>query len=715
MTRPQAACGPVLPLLKKGVQFNHSIRRLALWLTALSLIVIGTKLWLIQGYGTPVPYYDQWREADGFFKPWLEGRLTPGAWFAPHNEHRIFLTRLLDLVCLKLNGQWDPLLQLVVNAFIHTAFICGLVYGLWVFGGRKDQGLFCLLLIPFFALPVAAENTLWGFQSQVYFLIIFAVAAVAGLGFHRPGSKGWLLGFAAAVLSLFTMASGFLVALAVAGLLGLRRLTRGQLNRDSWFTLGSCFVVSVAGAALTAKAGLHPAPSGGAMLASLAWILAWPFEHKPAMLLFTCAPLALTAIKYAKGEFKDARVAEFLLTLGFWGFLQSAALAYARTDQVNCSRYADLFCVLPIAGLASLFILGEGESFQRISRGGLTALATGWVVILLFGVWRTSPRDWQNYDDADNYPLWSAQTRLVQEENIRAFIATGNPAALSHDPEVALLTNTLQDLSRIMPPACRPALPLEKSAGSDTTFVQDGCPPERLKQEFARAWGSYSANGTAATGRFVSQPLTTTLPMLELQLCCAPDAENLNLELVEQASGRRFRVIPQVVSRWHTVRLAAPKSPFHLEITDQSKVSWVAVADLKEAGRFSRCVHGLIHHAVFILLAGLCLLACLAGSDAIRRAPELNSFAAIRWLAFLAVVAAFAGVWTARNFDATKLASDLYANCARNFSRAGQLNEARQFLHEALWLQPDDLKLQNQLRALPEPPPAFSPAGKTAN
>ncbi len=253
---------------------------------------------------------------------------------------------------------------------------------------------------------------------------------------------------------------------------------------------------------------MQGAHSWGAILASLAWIVAWPFENKPVMLLFTCLPLALTLVKYFKGDFKDARAAEFLLTLGLWGFLQSAAVAYARTIQVNCSRYTDLFCIIPMVSLASLFILGGGKTFQRQSRGQLAVFAAGWIIIMLGGVWMTSPRDWQNYDDADNYPLWSAQSRLMQEENIRAFMATGNSKLLLRDVAVAVVTNALLDpkLSRILPPACRPALTIEKDGGSDNAFVLGGSPPELPPREFTRAWGSYSTAGAGATGSPVYQP-----------------------------------------------------------------------------------------------------------------------------------------------------------------------------------------------------------------
>jgi hypothetical protein len=71
---------------------------------------------------------------------------------------------------VKFNGSWDIYLQTVVNAFIHIAYGCGLVAVIWHFTGRQRAGLICAVLLPLFALPFAAENTVHGFQSQFYLL-----------------------------------------------------------------------------------------------------------------------------------------------------------------------------------------------------------------------------------------------------------------------------------------------------------------------------------------------------------------------------------------------------------------------------------------------------------------------------------------------------------------------------------------------------------------
>ena len=120
---------------------SDSPKNFTAWLAALFLIVLGAKLWVVQLFGSELPLWDQWYEAGAFFQPWMDGHLTWKDFFTPSNEHRIVFTKLLDMALIKLNGRWEPLLQMTVNCFIHAAFVCALaaaVCGRDVFSNRKN-------------------------------------------------------------------------------------------------------------------------------------------------------------------------------------------------------------------------------------------------------------------------------------------------------------------------------------------------------------------------------------------------------------------------------------------------------------------------------------------------------------------------------------------------------------------------------------------------
>jgi hypothetical protein len=684
------------------MKFNLSRPRLAAWLCALFAVVVGAKLWLIQAYATAIPYWDQWDEARLLFKPWLEGHLTLGALFAPHNEHRIFFTRVLDLFVVWLNGQWDPMLQMTINAFIHAGYACGLAYCLWVFTGRKHEGLICFLLVPFFAFPFAAENTIHGFQSQMYFLGIFSVATIIGLGFGRPGGCWWFLGLAMGVMSIFTMGSGLLASLAVIGLMLLRMLRQRGANRDQLITMGCSLAVFIFGLSLNVTADedrQFQAKTLWRFFHALSVCLAWPFHRNPAMSCVICLPLGMTILKYFRSGFKDPRAAEFILCLGFWGFLQSVALAYGRALLTDSSRYMDTLDGIPIASLASLFILGENAKFRQVSRQLTLFFAGLWVAALFWGMEQISWPTGGDYSSPASHFEWSRMWGLIEEENLRAFVTTDDPACLSNKPLLAIpyakparLIEQMRDpkLSAIMPPACRAPLKLEKDEKSDSSFILSGCPPEKPASEFTRVWGNYTTNGTNAPGSFVSKPLSAKLPKLIVSVCCGSDPHGIQLQLVEKQTGHIVELHPEFDGRWHTIIVTAPKNPFQLEMTDTNHNSWVAVGEIKELGRLSYYALFPLNHAAAVLLVGLFLFACVAGYGLLRRKINSSNERPAELFIVLACMVVVVCVWSARNIDATEVAVKLQKNWALHFVSAGDLSGVEMHLREALSLQPDD-------------------------
>src|ERR1700722_9893369 len=334
---------------------NDPPKYFAAWLAALFLVVLGAKLWVVQLYGSPLPLWDQWYEAGSFLVPWVEGHLTLADFFAPDNEHRIVFTRLLDLIVIRLNGRWEPMLQMTVNAFIHASFACALAFCLWNFLGRKNGWLICFLLAPFFALPYAAENTIWAINSQQYFMSFFALAAVVGLGFGKSGRWLWWLGLAAAILGLFTMASGLIAPIAVGGLMILRAIKQRRLEKVNLIALAICLAIAVLGAVLMVtmpEDKLLRAHAAMQFISALAHNVAWPFINAPVIIWFVALPLGWLLVLYFRPNFQFSRAAEFLFALALWSVLQSDALAYGRAnygDGVPASRYMDLLNIFAIA------------------------------------------------------------------------------------------------------------------------------------------------------------------------------------------------------------------------------------------------------------------------------------------------------------------------------------------------------------------------------
>lgn len=441
---------------------NESTRRFAIWLTALFLAVFGAKLWIIQLYGSPLPWWDEWFETAPLFKSWLAGTLTFKDLVAPYCEHRILFTRLLDLGLLWLNGRWEPLLQMVASAFIHTTYVCGLAFCLWDFLGRKNAWLACVLLLPFFALPYAAENAIWAFNSQAYFLAWFFLPALAGLGFGQAGGARWWFGLLAAILGLFTMASGVLAPATVAGLVILRTLKSRRLEKANAITFGAALAVIALGAQLYVQfegdADLR-AHNFSEFAAALLHNLTWPFINAPVMALIIALPLLGLFALYFRADFTESRAAEFLLALGLWSVLQSIALAYGRGnfgEDVPASRYMDKLNVFVIASLFATVLLGQHWWRSESKKQFNLFLTLIFSAMIFFGLCRLSEIV------VEKLLVPTRLMTLVAEERVETFMATGDERELLEKPTVRPDANVtlgvLRDatLQPILPACCLP-------------------------------------------------------------------------------------------------------------------------------------------------------------------------------------------------------------------------------------------------------------------
>ncbi len=222
----------------------------ALPLLAVFLIVFGARLWLIDRFGSPVPFMDQWdAEARGVIKPWLDGTLGADRIFEAHNEHRVALTRLLTLALFCGNGQWDPRLEAVVSSLIYAVVAVLAAVGFTRLVSARFRGAVFVGVVLLGALPFGWENTLFGFQSQFYLLVLFSLMAMWGLGTQVAFSGGWWLGAAAGLLACFAMGSGFFAAAAVLAILGAEILTRRSIKwtKGNLATLVVCLALIALG------------------------------------------------------------------------------------------------------------------------------------------------------------------------------------------------------------------------------------------------------------------------------------------------------------------------------------------------------------------------------------------------------------------------------------------------------------------------------------
>lgn len=399
-------------------------------IAGLLCLLLAVRLWVVHDYGSATPFWDQWDAQAAFlFDPWLRGTLGWADLAGAHNEHRILATRLLALALLAANGSWSPLLEMTVNAFLNVAAL-GLVLVL-AWRAAEPRSLPWLLPAAFvaFLLPHGWENILSGFQSQFYFVVLFAAGALWWLAVAAPFSARWWGGVGLAVLAYFSLASGAFTFAAAAATLALRGLVGGG-RRDLAAALLAAALFLAAAAATPTLAAHAPlkAKSLVEFMSGAAVALSWPFGS-PLLALLRNVPGFLLVASAVRSRLPAGDRRWFLVALCAWATGQELSLAYARTPDVLASRYLDLHAMAFFANAAALAALlaSHAGRWRRI----LGLAAGAWLLSGAIAFLSPAPH-------LARALVAKHEASEQQERHLRDYLRSGDRAALRALPFFAL-------------------------------------------------------------------------------------------------------------------------------------------------------------------------------------------------------------------------------------------------------------------------------------
>lgn len=343
--------------------------------------VVAAQLWLVGACGTDIPWGDAWdAEGRGLYPAWRDGSWAWADFFAAHNEHRIFWTKVLDAALFSANGQWDPLVQVAAGAVLRGLAAAGLA-GMLV-RAANVRGLAAAIValgVAFAFLPhLAWHNALWGFQSQVYFSLGFSVLALGWLG--TEGVAGWRrwAGVAAGVAGLLAMGGAALVPVALIGLVALRAWERRAWTSERWRELWPALGLLGAAVALRVEVPEHAvlqAKTAGQWAETFLRALAWPQAWQPLAAFGLNAPLALAVGLRVLGRRRAVAGEDFVVVLGGWAVAMAAAMAWSRGASAEFfgavpSRYADFLVLLPLANGWCTAVLVREARAKRVAGDG---------------------------------------------------------------------------------------------------------------------------------------------------------------------------------------------------------------------------------------------------------------------------------------------------------------------------------------------------------
>ena len=345
--------------------------------------------------------------------------------FTFHNEHRIFFSRLLALSVLVLNGQWDPHLQIVVNAALLT-HSWAVARGDALAGHAATQPAGIVLAVGLASRRRSPSRTRWhGFQSAFYFLLLFSCLAIWLMGTSRPGTARWLAGCVFALCCPFTVAGGILIlpAIAVAMTLGAIR------ERWGWRAivvglLGLAIVAAVGYGAMPPPISYHQGLKANSVRffeIAFARSLAFPWINYPRATVLMWLPLGVVGVGILLRRLRATAIEQLTIALGIWVVLQCAAVAYSRgaNGAAPASRYLDMVAIGYLANTAA--ILAWLKPSQNWRLGGAVAVALAlWIGVTAVGIRRVSHEML-----AIHAPQRRAWTR-EHTRNVRSFVQTGD-------------------------------------------------------------------------------------------------------------------------------------------------------------------------------------------------------------------------------------------------------------------------------------------------
>lgn len=573
-------------------------------LSIVVFLIFGAKLWFIKNFGSSVPFWDEWSVIRGTFLPWMNDELTFHDLFAPHNEHRPVVIRLLLLGEFILNQQWDSLLGMIVNAGFSTLTALFLiVVTRRQLGSHLDNGLlFTIALL--WSLPYSWENLAWSFQSAWYLVILFSLLTIWGLLLHKQFTWQWWMGLVSGFLAFLNLISGLLVFIVIA-IIKLYLIALDKGNRQSHlttlvvsFVLAYVCLLFVPESPPEAKMGMSN--NVEQFLYALGSNLAWPWVTQPLLSLVLYLPLMVLVSRIIWLRYLPSSAEGWVVAIGGWVILQAVVIAYGRGGNLVYlegggpnSRYMDILALGIVVNFLAFNLLTKSQ-IDKLTKRRLHNYASGWGLLFTWGMFFMM----LNSDLGGLHAIkWLSERNVDQLKYTREFLATRNLNVLKDKPfkhipyrvpeELAdLLTNA--QILRILPH--RLVIPTLFKPTLGSPFVVNGLALGAPPYPQEEVLGSYTHQlGNAATGSFVSSPITVDHEYLEIPVTGYLGELDISLTLVVKEKNLITPIVPAEVpkDRWISCYVRTPQQPFQVIAIDRHPAYWFAFAMPRGVGRFS--------------------------------------------------------------------------------------------------------------------------------
>jgi len=476
-------------------QKNHLMFYTKLFFVALA--IFGARLYFIDQYASPVPFWDDWRIPRKILLPWMENAFDWSELIAFHEFNPLFFTRLSSLLLFILNNhQWDVVLGMSVSALMVTLSCLLLI----VMAKRSvrpvHKNILLLAVILLWITPNSwgyLGNILWNIETCWYFLLFFSLATIHGLLFHASFSMKWWIGVMCSFFAFLSSSGGFTILLAIT----IFKLYLLIVDSGKRLNHLPTVIVGLSGVAiqvfLTKLATVLPPVTNIAFfpfLQATSAGLAWPQTQTPWLSLVIYLPFIFLLLKLLTNRRIPSSGEAFVLVLGGWVILMTMTFVYGR-GVATADRYFDIYPFGVVANFLAFYLLIPFFP-KKLRLLGIGYAVLIWSPVVLSGLYQITINNL-----VTSYS--GMQTERVERlKNTREFIS-GNMTALDNRPYVPVPGWVLEETKALLVnPTVQSFLPhqltvpklLEPTPGS-SSFIVNGFHPAMKTYQKEKVLGSY--------------------------------------------------------------------------------------------------------------------------------------------------------------------------------------------------------------------------------
>ena len=597
--------------------YNISCSRIIFNAWVLFTIVFSSKLVLISYLGSDVPFWDQWdAEAYSLLLPWINDELTLSALFAPHNEHRIFFTRVLSIIAFELNGAWSPIFQAIINGFLSalTASILFLILARESHENWYRPALW-ILICSFYSIPFAWTNTVFGFQNQFHLMAIFSLTCIYFTTTRSMSQKMWWVGFLSGTLGLFTMSSGVLAAMAcvvilTVSLIQSHFLKPGARKSETLMAILILVAIVIMGFSLLVTHEPHNVLKAKDIINFFAMffkITSWPLTELPAYSFVLYIPLLLAFLipLISRKHFEKQQLA--VLTIGAWVVMQSAAMAYSRGALGEVSnRYADLLIIGIIVCFSAVHMISKTDLAKKHS-SLFKVFAFTWILTLVcasFWTFSTKTIDMLKHE---------AFLAVKQQANVKNYLQTNNIDHLKNKPFKHVPYPQAERLAMILSHdeikyslVGKLTSGIELTQGSSSGFQSPGFFPFFVPSGY-RSFGSYGKEGDSTVGWWRSNEISMQQDYFYLNVIGHLNEKGIKLSTISKSGEKKEVSTMMPPDKWTLIKIKNPGEPFVIELVDNSSKHWIAISQIFPDLPLYKHTLKLLKYAIHLLVIAIVL------------------------------------------------------------------------------------------------------------